>query len=226
MMAIPAEMFRESHVGPSILSADFSRLGEQVETVMDAGIKLIHVDIMDGHFVPNLTIGPSVMKAIAPTVHERGGYLNVHLMIERPDEFIDEFAAAGADAMSVHVEASVHLHRTLTAIRDLGVAPGVAINPGTDLSAIGESLRYVDFVVVMTVNPGFGGQKFIEPALDKVRRLRAELPRSIAIEVDGGVKRENIRRIVEAGANWLVAGSAVYGAEDPGEEARYLQSLL
>jgi ribulose-phosphate 3-epimerase len=224
-MPIPAAMLREIHVGPSILSADFSRLGEQVETVMDAGVRLIHVDIMDGHFVPNLTIGPSVTAAIAPIVHGKGGYLSVHLMIEEPDRYIDQFAEAGADAMSVHVEAAVHLHRALSAMRELGVTPGVAINPGTDLSAIGEATRYADFVVVMTVNPGFGGQKFIEPALEKVRRLRADLPASIAVEVDGGIKRENIRQVVQAGGNWLVAGSAVYGSGDPAGEARYLQSL-
>jgi ribulose-phosphate 3-epimerase len=224
-MPIPAAMLREVHLGPSILSADFSRLGQQVEAVMDVGIRLIHVDIMDGHFVPNLTIGPTVTAAIAPLVHAKGGFLSVHLMIEEPDRYIDDFARAGADAMSVHVEAAVHLHRTLSAMRESGVAAGIALNPGTDLSVIGEATRYADFVLVMTVNPGFGGQTFIAPALDKVRRLRAQLPPSIAIEVDGGIKHDNIRRVVEAGGNWLVAGSAVYGSPDPGKEASYLQEL-
>jgi ribulose-phosphate 3-epimerase len=225
-MPIPVETYGEVHLLPSILSADFSRLGEQVALVMDAGVRIIHVDIMDGHFVPNLTIGPAVLRSLAPMVHARGGLFSVHLMIEKPEEYVEDFVRAGADAVSVHVEACPHLYHAMTAIKALGAGAGVAMNPGTPVSAVREVERLVDFFVVMTVNPGFGGQQMIEPALDKVRQLRKTVPEGVAIEVDGGVHESNIRRVVDTGANWVVAGSAVFGAERPDEEARKLQKLM
>ncbi len=225
-MPVPAQMYQGTHLLPSILSADFARLGQQIELVMDAGVQIIHVDVMDGHFVPNLTVGPVVVEKIAPLVHARGGYLSVHLMVEEPDRLLEGFVRAGGDAVSVHVEACVHLHRTVTAIKELGAAAGVAINPGTDLRWLGEAVHFCDFALVMTVNPGFGGQKFIVEALDKVRRLRRKLPPWVGIEVDGGINRDNISSVAEAGGNWLVAGSAVYHAADVAAEVRYLRTQL
>ncbi len=225
-MAIPAAAYNELHLLPSILSADFSRLGEEISLVMDAGVTMIHVDVMDGHFVPNLTIGPVVVEGIAPLVHDRGGMLSVHLMIEQPEDYLEAFARAGADAISVHVEACPHLYHALETIKGLGVTAGVALNPGTELSRIKDAIPFVDYVLVMTVNPGFGGQKLIESALEKIPALRRVLSENAAIEVDGGINRGNIRRAVEAGANWLVAGSALFGADDPGAEARVLQALM
>jgi ribulose-phosphate 3-epimerase len=225
-MPIPAETYGEVHLLPSILSADFSRLGEQVALVMDAGVRMIHIDIMDGHFVPNLTIGPAVLRSLAPMVHGRGGLFSVHLMIERPEEFMGDFVRAGADAVSVHVETCPHLYHAVTAIKDLGAGAGVAMNPGTPVSAVREVEELVDFFLIMTVNPGFGGQQMIEPALDKVAQLRRSVPEHVAIEVDGGVHDGNIRRVVDLGANWVVAGSAVFGATHPDEEARRLQRLM
>jgi ribulose-phosphate 3-epimerase len=223
---LPESLRRTPLLVPSILSADFARLGEEVSRVMDAGARMIHVDIMDGHFVPNLTAGPALVAALAPLVHERQGLLDVHLMIEEPDLFLEPFAEAGADGLCVHVEAVPHLHRTLALIRELGASPGVAINPATDLCLLGEVYQYVDFVLAMTVNPGFGGQRFIEESLSKVRRLRDRLPGGVALQVDGGVGRETLPRLRQAGADWFVAGSAVFGAEDPGAEVAHLISLL
>ncbi len=223
--ALPAERFRSRLLAPSLLSADFSRLGEEVDRVLDAGVRLIHFDVMDGHFVPNLTVGPVVLSWLAPRIHERGAAVDVHLMIEEPARYVDAFAEAGADAISVHVEVDANLHRTLARIRELGCAAGLAINPATDLAVAGEALQYVDYVLLMTVNPGFGGQRFIPGTLEKVRRLRATLPDGVALEVDGGVARETLPSLREQGANWFVAGSAVFGADDPGEEARVLQAL-
>jgi ribulose-phosphate 3-epimerase len=225
-MSIPAAEFRERHLLPSILSADFSRLGEEIGVVMDAGVRIIHVDVMDGHFVPNITIGPVVVEAIAPLVHARGGWLSVHLMIEHPESYLEAFAEAGADALSVHVEACPHLYHAVEAIKGLGVGAGVALNPGTGASRLRDVAPYLDYVLVMTVDPGFGGQKMIESAMDKVPVLRRMLPEGAAIELDGGVNRENIRRVVRAGADWVVAGSALFGAADPGSEARILQDLM
>jgi ribulose-phosphate 3-epimerase len=225
-MASPSPVYEELHLLPSILSADFSRLGEQISLVMDAGVRMIHVDVMDGHFVPNITIGPAVVEAVAPLVHERGGLLSVHLMIEHPEDYAERFVGAGADAVSVHVEACSHVYHAIQAIRTLGAGAGVAINPGTDVARIEDVLTLVDYVLVMTVNPGFGGQRLIASALDKVTRLRRMLPAGVAIEVDGGVQRDNIKLVVEAGANWLVAGSAVFGAADPGAEAGRMIELM
>jgi ribulose-phosphate 3-epimerase len=225
-VTIPAAVYRELHLLPSILSADFSRLGEQITQVMDAGTRVIHVDVMDGHFVPNITIGPPVVRSLASLVHDRDGLLSVHLMIEQPEDYLEDFVGAGADTVSVHVEACPHLYHAVAAIKELGAGAGVALNPGTEVARILDILPFVDYVLVMTVNPGFGGQKLIAPALDKVPALRRMLPAGAAIEVDGGIHRENIREVVEAGANWLVTGSALFGAEDAGAEARILQGLM
>lgn len=225
-MTIPSAVYGEPHLLPSILSADFARLGEEIAAVMDAGVRMIHVDVMDGHFVPNITVGPLVVEAVAPLVHERGGFLSVHLMIESPQDYLRTFAEAGADALSIHVEADPHLYHAIEAIKGLGVGAGVALNPGTDVSRVREVTDLVDYVLVMTVNPGFGGQKLIRRAMQKVPVLRGMLPRTAAIELDGGVNRENIREVVDLGANWIVAGSAVFGAADPSAEAKLLQGLM
>jgi ribulose-phosphate 3-epimerase len=225
-LAVPEAVRREVHLLPSILSADFSRLGEQVREVMDAGASIIHVDVMDGHFVPNITIGPLVVAALASDVHSRGGYFSVHLMIEHPQEFAEAFVKAGADAVTVHAEACTHAYHVLQAIRGLGASPGVALNPGSDVSRIGEVAELVDHVLVMTVDPGFGGQELIGAALEKLPELRRMLPAQVAIEVDGGVHRDNIRQVVEMGGNWVIAGSAVFGATNPGNEVRALLGLM
>jgi ribulose-phosphate 3-epimerase len=225
-VTIPTAVYGELHLLPSILSADFSRLGEEIDAVMDAGVRMIHVDVMDGHFVPNITIGPPVVRSLAPMVHGRGGVFSVHLMIEHPEDYLEAFVQAGADALSVHVEACRHLYHAIETIKGLGAGAGVALNPGTDVGRIRDVAALVDYVLVMTVNPGFGGQQLIEPALEKVPELRRTLPPRVAIEVDGGINRDNIRRVVEAGANWLVTGSALFGAEDPTREARALQDLM
>jgi len=225
-VSIPAAFYEEVHLLPSILSADFSRLGDEVGAVMDAGVRIIHIDVMDGHFVPNLTIGPAVLASLEPLVHGRGGVFSVHLMIEHPEDYLDAFVRAGADAISVHVETCPHLYHAVQGIKALGAGAGVALNPGTSASRIEEVVALLDYVLVMTVNPGFGGQELIEPALAKLPGLRRMLPPRVAIEVDGGINRGNIRRAVEAGANWVVTGSALFGADDVTAEARVLQDLM
>ena len=222
---LPAERFQARLVAPSILSADFARLGEEVDRVLDAGVSLIHVDVMDGHFVPNITVGPVVLRWLAPRIHARGAAVDVHLMIQEPDRYLEAFAEAGADALSVHAEVCPHLYRTLAAIKELGCAAGVALDPATDPTIVAEALKYVDYLLVMTVEPGFGGQEFIPETLDKVSRLRGMLPSRAALEVDGGVGRETIRALRDRGANWFVAGSAIFGSDDPAGEARILQEL-
>jgi len=201
-------------VAPSILSADFACLGGQLDEVMAAGARVIHFDVMDGHFVPPITIGPLVLSAIADQVHDAGGVVDVHLMIEAPERQIAEFAKAGADSITFHEEATPHAHRTLTAVRELGCLAGVAINPGTPVEAVQELRGLADIVLCMSVNPGWGGQSFIETSPDKVERL-APLVGKARIEVDGGVDVDTAGPLSAAGAHLFVAGSAVFGSDDP-----------
>jgi len=204
------ELIAEPRVLPSILSADMGRLGAQVEEVMDAGARVIHFDVMDGHFVPPITIGPLVLGGIADQVHDAGGVVDVHLMIEAPERQIEDFARAGADSITFHEEATPHAHRTLAAIRELGCLAGIAINPGTPVEAVQELRGMADLVLCMTVNPGWGGQSFIETSPEKVERL-APLVGKAAIEVDGGVDTQTAAPLAAAGAQLFVAGSAIFG---------------
>jgi ribulose-phosphate 3-epimerase len=208
------KLMTEPRIAPSILSADMGRLGAQVAEVMDAGARVIHFDVMDGHFVPPITIGPLVLSGIADQVHDAGGVVDVHLMIEAPERQIADFAKAGADSITFHEEATPHAHRTLTAIRELGCLAGVAINPGTPVESVQELQGLADIVLCMTVNPGWGGQSFIETSPDKVERL-APLVGDAAIEVDGGVDDTTAGSLAAAGAQLFVAGSAIFGASDP-----------
>jgi ribulose-phosphate 3-epimerase len=201
-------------VAPSILSSDFGRLGEQVATVMDAGARVIHVDVMDGHFVPPITIGPLIVEGIRDQVHEAGGFIDVHLMIERPERHVDAFADAGADGITVHVEATPHVHYAVKAVREAGLRAGVALNPHTPPEAVSQLAGDVDLVLCMTVNPGWGGQRYIEGSERKVKQLRNLLPQA-AVEVDGGIDENTAPGVAEAGARLFVAGSAVFGADDP-----------
>jgi ribulose-phosphate 3-epimerase len=208
------ELFRSPRVAPSILSADFSRLGSQIEEVMAAGARVIHVDVMDGHFVPPITIGPLVVSSIADQVHSAGGALDVHLMIERPEGQVDDFARAGADCITVHAEATAHLNRVLGQIAEAGCLAGLALNPGTAPEVAAAAAPEADLVLCMTVNPGWGGQPFITSSPAKVGRLR-ELAPDAAIEVDGGIDVETAGSVAGAGASLFVAGSAVFGRDDP-----------
>jgi ribulose-phosphate 3-epimerase len=209
-----AELFSGRRVAPSILSSDFSRLGEQVDEVMGAGARVIHLDVMDGHFVPPITIGPLVAGSIADRVHDSGGAIDVHLMIERPEDHIEDFAKAGADCISIHSEATPHLNRTLSAIRELGCLAGLALNPGTPVEAAEELDGYADLLLCMTVNPGWGGQPFIPSSPGKVERLRKIAP-DPTVEVDGGIDATTVADVAKAGANLFVAGSAIFSNEDP-----------
>ncbi len=209
-------------IAPSILSADFTRLGEQIAAIEHAGAAYVHVDVMDGHFVPNLTIGPFIVEWVRRTTTLP---IDAHLMIENPDQFIGAFADAGANLISVHPEATYHLHRTISYIHQAGCQAGVVLNPATPLAMIEEVLNDVDYVLVMSVNPGFGGQKFIPSTLDKLRRLRTMIQTSSSrarIEIDGGIGIENAAAVVAAGAEILVAGSAVFGKPDPAKALREL----
>jgi ribulose-phosphate 3-epimerase len=208
------QLIADRRVAPSILSADFAKLGSQVEEVMAAGARVIHVDIMDGHFVPPITIGPLVAGAVADLVHDAGGAIDVHMMIEAPERQIEEFARAGADSITFHAEATPHANRTLAAIHELGCCAGIAINPGTPVETVSELRDLADLVLCMTVNPGWGGQSFIATSPDKVERLKP-LVGDAVIEVDGGVDTKTAGSIAAAGASLFVAGSAVFGADDP-----------
>jgi ribulose-phosphate 3-epimerase len=201
-------------ISPSILSADFCRLGEEVRAMEKAGADYIHVDVMDGHFVPNLTVGPPIVKAVRRCTSLP---LDVHLMIQRPDDFLSEFAKAGANILTVHVEAATHLHRTLSEIRKYGMRAGVSLNPSTPVCLIEPALNYADLVLVMSVNPGFGGQELIPEVLSKIkeiRRLIAQKGRPVELEVDGGIKVDNIGVVAKAGADVFVSGSGIFGTPD------------
>ena len=206
---------RTIDIAPSILSADFSRLGEEIDAVKRGGATLLHVDVMDGHFVPNLTIGLPVVKSLAKATDLP---IDAHLMISQPGVYAQQFVEAGAKMVSVHVEADANLHRTLASIRTAGALAGVVINPATPIETLSEALSFADYVLVMSVNPGFGGQKFITTAIDKVKRLKrmiADRQLAVRIEIDGGIDLENIAAVVAAGAEIIVAGSAIFGAADP-----------
>lgn len=208
------ELIDAPRVAPSILSADFARLGAQVEEVMAAGARVIHVDVMDGHFVPPITVGPLIAAAIADQVHAAGGALDVHMMIAAPERQVAEFAKAGADSITFHAEASAHANRTLAAIREHGCLAGIALNPGTPVEAVAELRGLADIVLCMSVNPGWGGQSFIASSPGKVERLRPRVGEA-RIEVDGGIDPTTAGPIAAAGASLFVAGSAVFGSADP-----------
>jgi ribulose-phosphate 3-epimerase len=205
---------KQKKIAPSILSADFSHLAEEIQKVEEAGADMIHVDVMDGHFVPNLTVGPPIVKSIRKITRLP---LDVHLMITNPDDYIPEFIKAGSDYLTVHVETCPHLHRTIQSIKENGVKAGVTLNPATPLSLISQILPFVDLLLVMSVNPGFGGQSFIPQVLDKIRKARRmidEIQAPVELEVDGGLKIENIKEIAKAGADVFVAGSSVFHSKD------------
>ena len=202
-------------IAPSILSADFTRLAEEIAVVEKAGASLLHIDVMDGRFVPNITVGLPVVKAISRATRLP---IDAHLMIVEPGRYAEQFVKAGARMVSIHIEADPHAHRTLAAIRSAGGLAGIVINPATSLSALDEAIKFADYVLVMSVNPGFGGQEFIPESLDKVRRLRKMIDErglSTRIEIDGGINAENIAEVTGAGAEIIVAGSAIFGAKDP-----------
>jgi ribulose-phosphate 3-epimerase len=215
----------ETLVVPSILSADFGAFRSQVTELLDAGARAFHVDVMDGHFVPVITFGPRVVSSFADLVHERGGTIDVHLMIEHPERQIPEFAKAGADSCTVHVETCPHLHQTIKGIHELGMTAGVTLNPATPVAAVREAARYADLLLCMSVNPGWGGQSFIEASVDRLRELTALLRPGMGLEVDGGVGPQTIERCRSAGATLMVAGSAIYDQPSPADAWKALTAL-
>jgi ribulose-phosphate 3-epimerase len=215
-----------SGVAPSILSADFARLGEQVDTVLGAGAEVIHVDVMDGHFVPPITMGPLVVEAIAERVHAAGAAVDVHLMIERPERHVEAFAKAGADGITLHVEATPHVHYALQAVKEAGCRAGVALNPGTPPEAVSAVAADADLVLCMTVNPGWGGQAFLPHSPSRIERLRALIGPETVLEVDGGIAVKTAGACAAAGATLFVAGSSVYGAEDPAQAVHNLAEAI
>jgi len=213
-------------IAPSILSADFSLLGEQVETVLDAGARVVHVDVMDGHFVPPITIGPLIVEALRELVHGRGGILDVHLMIERPERQVEAFAKAGADVITIHPESTPNIHYGLKLIRELGCKAGVVINPGTPVAAVEPVAGIVDLCLCMSVNPGWGGQRYIPSSTERLAALRQLVPDDVVLEVDGGISLDTIDEARDAGAQLFVAGSSVFGTGDPAEAFRALAARL
>jgi ribulose-phosphate 3-epimerase len=210
---------------PSILSADFARLAEEIARVERGGVSMLHLDVMDGHFVPNLTIGPPVVESVRKVTHL---HLDVHLMIENPDRYVTSFVEAGANSVSVHYEACRHLDGTLEMIRNAGAMAGIVLNPGTPVSVLEDVVAVADYVLLMSVNPGFGGQRLIPYVLDKVRqldRLRKEKHLALPIEIDGGVHKENLAQVVRAGCDWIVTGSAVFHSADPEGTVREMRKI-
>jgi ribulose-phosphate 3-epimerase len=223
---VSSDLFARPQVAPSILSADFARLGDQVAEVMDAGARVIHIDVMDGHFVPPITIGPLVLEAIAGQIHDAGGFADVHLMIERPERHVEEFAKAGADSITVHYEATPHVHYALSKVKDAGCRASLAINISTPAEVVAELVDELDMVLCMTINPGWGGQKLVASSYPKLERLRKLLPERVPIEVDGGIDPETAPRCAEAGARVFVAGSYVFGSDDPAAAYRQIVGAL
>jgi ribulose-phosphate 3-epimerase len=213
-------------VAPSLLACDFSRLAQQVELVMDAGCNVLHFDAMDGKFVPPITIGPLIAASIAELIHDRGGILDCHLMVDRPENQVEAFAGAGADVITVHPEATPHIHYTLQKIRDHGCRAGVVINPGTPVETVSPVAEIVDLCLVMSVNPGWGGQRYIAASTGRLARMRALLPPEVVLEVDGGITLDNIDAARDAGTDLFVAGSSVFGASDPPAAFRALQERV
>ena len=226
MTTLARELLGGVRVAPSILSADFGRLREQVGEVLDAGARVIHVDVMDGHFVPPITLGPIVVEGIAAQAREAGAILDVHLMIERPERQIAEFVKAGADSVTFHAEATPHIAYAASLVREHGACVGVAINPGTLAGALSEVAGEIDMALCMTVNPGWGGQAFIAHSLEKLPRVRAIVGEHVAVQVDGGVAPDTAPACLQAGASVFVAGSAIFGAADPGAAYRAIAESI
>ncbi len=222
----PLPVIPRGEIAPSLLASDFSRLAEQIELVMDAGARVMHFDAMDGHFVPPITIGSLIAASISDLVHERGGILDCHLMVERPERQIEAFAKAGADVITVHPEATPHIHYALQMIRENGCAAGVVINPGTPVDMVLPVAEIIDLCLVMSVNPGWGGQKYIPASTERLAALRGALPPEVVLEVDGGISLDTIDEARAAGADVLVAGSSVFGAADPAAAFKALAARL
>jgi ribulose-phosphate 3-epimerase len=223
---VSRELISRRQVQPSILAADFARLGTQLEQVMEAGARVIHVDVMDGHFVPPITIGPVVVESIREQVHDAGGLLDCHLMVSRPETQIEQFAQAGADSITIQIEATPNIHYTLAQIRAAGCLAGLAVNPGTPAEVVSELRDSVDLLLCMTVNPGWGGQDFIESSPDKVRRLRSLVGEELPIQVDGGISAQTVASAADAGATLYVAGSAIFRRPDPAAAYRQIAAVV